>query len=290
MTLPVPPASEPPGRVPLHHPNDGNEASASAAASQGTLLAALTCASRGWPVFPCMPGRKQPATVHGFRDASTDPDQIRAWWQHRPDANLAVATGVPGPDVLDVDNHGGAGNGFTALSRLKRAGLLDSAGMLVRTPHGGLHFYFAGSDQSSGRLADQHLDFKSAGGYVLVPPSRVDDMPYAVIRASEPSGGISWAMAACLLQPESGQSGRPAGRRDGDGTRLAAWVERLREGNRNSGLYWAACRAVESGQSEALEEIAAAAARTGLTQREICRTIDSARRGTAPKADREATR
>ena len=32
-----------------------------------------------------------------------------------PTANLAIATGQPGPDVLDVDQHGPAGNGFAAL-------------------------------------------------------------------------------------------------------------------------------------------------------------------------------
>jgi len=68
---------------------------------------ALEYAGRGWPVFPCRPGRKEPATRHGFLDATTDPDQIRAWWRRDPAANLAIATGLPGPDVLDVDRHSG---------------------------------------------------------------------------------------------------------------------------------------------------------------------------------------
>ena len=36
---------------------------------------------RGWPVFPCKPANKQPLTEHGVKDASTDPDVIRAWWR-----------------------------------------------------------------------------------------------------------------------------------------------------------------------------------------------------------------
>ena len=72
-----------------------------------TLREALAYARRGWPVFPCQPGQKIPATAHGFRDATTDPDQITGWFTRHPDRNLAIATGAPGPDVLDpVFAHG----------------------------------------------------------------------------------------------------------------------------------------------------------------------------------------
>ena len=101
------------------------------------LRQALAYARRGWPVFPCQPGQKIPATAHGYRDATTDPDQITEWFTRHPDHNLAIATGTPGPDVLDVDQHGPAGNGYTALGRLRRAGLLDGAAAYVRTPNGG---------------------------------------------------------------------------------------------------------------------------------------------------------
>ena len=77
-----------------------------------TLRQALAYARRGWPVFPCLPGEKIPATRHGYRDATTDQRQITAWFGRGPDWNLAIATGAPGPDVLDVDQHGPAGNGF----------------------------------------------------------------------------------------------------------------------------------------------------------------------------------
>jgi Bifunctional DNA primase/polymerase, N-terminal len=29
-----------------------------------------------WPVFPCLPEEKIPATAHGFRDATTDEQHI----------------------------------------------------------------------------------------------------------------------------------------------------------------------------------------------------------------------
>ncbi|HUZ56814.1 MAG TPA: bifunctional DNA primase/polymerase [Streptosporangiaceae bacterium] len=100
--------------------------------------------------FPCQPGAKEPATRHGFRDSSTDPDRIRSWWRRMPDANVAIATGSPGPDVLDVDQHGQAGNGFTAYRQLAQTRLLDGTTTIVATPNGGLHLYFSGTGQPWG--------------------------------------------------------------------------------------------------------------------------------------------
>ena len=111
----------------------------------GTLRQALAFATCGWPVLPCLPGQKIPATAHGYRDATTDEQQITGWFGRHPDWNLAIATGAPGPDVLDVDQHGPAGNGYPAFRRLRAAGLLDGAAIYVRTPSGGLHAYFTGS-------------------------------------------------------------------------------------------------------------------------------------------------
>ena len=104
--------------------------------------AAATFAHAGIPVFPCVPGGKQPLTPHGFHDASADIEQVKAWWRHQPDANLALPTGaVSGVDVVDVDVHPN-GTGFPAFERARRAGLVDGWAWLVRTPSGGVHAYF----------------------------------------------------------------------------------------------------------------------------------------------------
>jgi hypothetical protein len=240
---------------------------------------ALVYARRGWPVFPCQPGAKAPATRHGFRDATTDPDQITRWWQRQPRANLAIATGAPGPDVLDVDQRGPAGNGYRAYHRLSGAGLLDHVHALVATPSGGLHAYFTGTGQASGRLARHHLDFKAAGGYVLAPPSVVNGTPYRLLDRWPESGRLDWTAVISLLDPDRRSPVRPDLAMPRDAGRLVAWVERLQPGNRNSGLYWAACRAIEASQPDVLGLLAAAAARTGLPDDEVARTIDSARRG-----------
>ena len=165
--------------------------------TSSVLRQALAFAASGWPVLPCLPGQKMPATTHGYRDATTDPDQITAWFGRHPDRNLAIATGAPGPDVLDVDDHGPAGNGYPAFRQLQEAGLLDSATVYVRSPSGGLHAYFTGTTQHCGHLPAHHLDFRSAGGYVLTRPPR----SAAALTSSSPSPAAAATWTGLPLPP-----------------------------------------------------------------------------------------
>jgi hypothetical protein len=244
----------------------------------GVLGQALAYAATGWPVFPCKPDAKEPDTAHGFKDATTDPAVIRAWWQHRPARNVAIATGAPGPDVLDVDVSD-EGSGWAGFNRLKRVGLLTGAHALVRTPRGGLHAYYRGTGQPSGSLtrAGHFIDFKASGGYVLAPPSRVHGKPYELEDHRDADGLLDWQAVRQLLDPPR----RPADRlpRNGgsrDIGRLAEWVAAQRKGNRNNGLFWAACRAAESGLDP--EPLVAAAVQAGLGEADARRTIASAGR------------
>lgn len=68
----------------------------------------------------------------------------------------------------------------------------------------------------------------------------------------------------------------------GDLGTLAAWVAAQQEGNRNDGLFWAACRAIESGHSD-LDDLVAAAGRAGLAEDEARRTVASAARKAAAR-------
>jgi Bifunctional DNA primase/polymerase, N-terminal len=245
------------------------------------LAAALRYASAGWPVLPVIPGEKVPATPHGFHDASTDPARIASWWKASPGRNVGVATGAPGPDVLDIDRHPD-GSGFPALNRLLRAGLVPRPLAIVRTPGGGIHAYYQGTEQRNGHIPAEHVDFRGRGGYVVAPPSAVGSRRYEIMRHEPGEATFDWDAARRLLDPQPEPAGRTAehaGGRPCDVTRLAGWVAAQREGNRNAGLFWAASRAVEAGDNSALDAIARGAAAAGLSQREITATIRSAQRG-----------
>jgi hypothetical protein len=133
------------------------------------LSAALWYASQGIPVFPCKTD-KAPATRHGLNDATTDADQIQTWWAENPAANVAMRTGVK-YDVLDIDGP----PGHRAI--LRRPDLLDQLATIpvhavVYTPRpGGVHYWLPAGLPSG--VIDDCLDYKGAGGYVLLPPSYV---------------------------------------------------------------------------------------------------------------------
>jgi hypothetical protein len=224
-----------------------------AATSVPMLAAALTYAGRGWPVFPCRAGLKEPATVHGYLDATTDAAMIRTWWDVYPRHNVAIATGHPAVDVLDVDIRPD-GSGFAALNRLKRAGLLTGVQAIVRTRSGGLHLYFAGTGQRCGKLSRHYLDLKAAGGYVLMPPSFVvadDKGPagfYELIKERDASGTLDWEAVRRLLDPPVPRASRRIV--SGDAPRrwagVLAHLAALEDGDRRwRQLHWAACRAAE---------------------------------------------
>ena len=150
-----------------------------------------------------------------------------------------------------------------------------------------MHAYFAGSDQHNGRLPSHHLDFRATGGYIVAPPSQVGGKPYRLISRPGGHGTLDWSAVTALLElqrhHEHAVSGHAADRRL---SQLARWVARQSEGNRNSGLYWAANRALDANPAADLSSLAAAARQAGLAEPEITRTVDSARRTRQP--DRQA--
>jgi bifunctional DNA primase/polymerase-like protein len=240
------------------------------------LDAALRYAAHGWPVFPCAPGAKIPAIAggHGVHDATTDARQITRWWSDLPDRNDAA--------------------GFPALERLRAAGLVPPAMASIRTPSGGLHLYFGGTDQGNSSVPGQHIDFRSRGGYVVAPPSWLAAGRYVVLEHHAVSVPFDWRAARALLEPPRMRRSRSAWSGDAPASLryLVAFVEQLEHGNRNSGPHWAACRAAEAGllDRDGVEVLVAAAVRSGLRggMAEARRTIASAMRGvTRPPMSRE---
>jgi hypothetical protein len=247
------------------------------------LMAALAYVGRGWPVMAIEPNGKRPlgsCVPNGCYSATLEIEHARAWLRRYPDMNLGIATGVASVDVLDVDTKQGS-KGYTAFNKLKAAGLLPEPLAIVHTPSGGLHCYYAGTSQASARLVKHDLDFKSSGGYVVVPPSVVDGRPYELIREQPRGSVLNWGEVKRFLEPPKPVSDQPFSRSretvDAGIPGLAAWLSRQTEGNRNASLYWACCRALENGASEHdLDELVTVAQSIGLDDREALRTVRSA--------------
>jgi hypothetical protein len=151
------------------------------------LEAALKYASWGWPVFPLKPRSKQPATPHGFKDATTDQDQIRAWWTRTPDANIGLPTGHAF-DVIDIDVPDGT-HSYIALRAQEdpntgRGPIPDTHGH-VATASGGIHLYVKPTGEGNTARIWPGIDHRGIGGYVVAPPSTL----------GQPGRAWSWTIA-----------------------------------------------------------------------------------------------
>ena len=137
----------------------------------GALLeAAVWYARAGIPVFPLKAGQKVPATAHGFKDATTNLDQIRAWWAATPQANIGIPTGGLFT-VIDVD----LPEGYHSLGLMRDADKIPPIHGRVITASGGTHLYVppTGDGNAAGILPG--IDIRGLGGYVVAPPSRSDE-------------------------------------------------------------------------------------------------------------------
>jgi hypothetical protein len=153
--------------------------------------AALDYAARGWLVVPvhtprangagpcscsnqeCASAGKHPRPNDWTHQATTNPDQIRAWWGKWPDANVGIAPGhKSGIFALDVDKHKGGYESLDAL--VKRHGPLPDT-WTVHTGSGGLHLYFLWPEGLEVRNSESKiaagLDIRGEGGFVVAPPS-----------------------------------------------------------------------------------------------------------------------
>jgi len=152
--------------------------------------AALAYAARGVPVFPINPGMKTPAYTGSFKDATTDPAVINAWWA-LADYNIGTEPAASGMTVVDVDNKNGH-NGNQSWHDLCEANGGPLETLVVKSPNWGMHYYFAGTlPPSVGKLGDG-LDIRSIGSYVLLSPSVVDGRAYEVVTPGLPAPLPAW--------------------------------------------------------------------------------------------------
>ena len=129
----------------------------------------------GLPVFPLKPKGKTPLTRHGFKEATTNPKQISAWWDNEPMANIGIATGGPAGLLvidLDVDEEKGIDGRETLRKWEGQHGKLPDHTWLAITGRGGYHYFYHDPFGSrSGTGLYEGIDIRGDGGYIVAPPS-----------------------------------------------------------------------------------------------------------------------
>lgn len=210
------------------------------------LRAALRYARRGWAVFPCGPD-KRPLVRTGFKAATRNHDQIKAWWTQWPTALIGCPTGRRnGLVILDVDVDPTKGvDGDSALGDLVAVHGALPASLETLTPRGGRHCLFAhpGADWNVPCSASQigrGLDIRGDGGYVILAPSRLPDgRSYQWEGSSDPDEGATlapmpnWLLALVAVpsdRPTTTVPAAPQVRPAGDGPTIP-------EGGRNDFLF-----------------------------------------------------
>lgn len=276
---------------------------------------ALDYAARGLPVFPCnptstKPKAKTPLTPRGFKDATTNPDQIRAWWQQWPSALIGGAMG-PTSGVFavdpDVPKEPGDPDGLAAWNALaeRHGGVPPTHSH--ETPSGGRHVLFAYPEglritNKEGALKGTGINVRGDGGYVIMAPSQMADG--RVYRVADEfdfwtfAAAPEWLLDLITAEPEKTEEPRPEpgpqsedrGRRTGSAIEryVAAAVEkecdivaRCSRGGRNNQLNISAFNlgtlvgANVLGSAEAVRRLYAAAEASGLVKGDGRASVDA---------------
>jgi len=163
------------------------------------LKEAIKYAARGWPIFPChrldeepeafqqrltqtaeakrkelKPYKaKSPYVLGGCYAATSDQQQVTAWWTRWPDAMIGLATGPrSGVWVLDID----LPDGMASLAALEESNSPLPDTVEQRTGSGGRQLFFTWPTDgryigTSVATLGKNLDVRGNGGYVIIPPS-----------------------------------------------------------------------------------------------------------------------
>ena len=260
---------------------------------QALKSAALAIAAKSKPVFPCNI-KKHPLTEHGYLDATTDTDIINEMFSRSGVAGIGMPTGpVSGLLVIDRDRKNGV-DGIAACKDLEAdLGPLPET-LQQRTGSGGDQLFFtypAGAEIpcSAGKIGPG-IDVRSAGGYVIIPPSRNEAGAYAWLNRLQPAP-LPQAWIDRLAKTPKAEQPKPcptitatlstpygAAAIEKECRELAAMLPDTGRNARLNQAAFAAGQLVAGGElveSEALTALEQAAAACGLDEIETQKTIRS---------------
>lgn len=186
------------------------------------LQTALALAEKGFWIFPLVGGAKVPAVDAFPKRATTNPNQILAWWQDpvfgwEQDYNIGISTSNFGANgeallVVDVDNKEGK-TGDADILKLELDGLVLPETFTQTTPTGGRHLVYRVPEavkQGTGVLGPS-VDTRSRGGYIVGADSQVDAGKYDFIdRNGDVRSAPQWLIDRCgqphISETSGGQS------------------------------------------------------------------------------------
>jgi hypothetical protein len=163
---------------------------------------------------------------HGFKDATDNAEAISRWWREEPTANIGIATGsASGIFAVDVDIKSGGHSSWHVLVADRP---IQTAA--VKTPSGGLHFYFNVPSATAircsvGRLA-VGVDVRGDGGYIVAPCSQTEVGSYTWVDETAIADPPDWLVELLTASGPDRQSAPdsaaiPKGRRNHTLARVA---------------------------------------------------------------------
>ncbi|MBI2851739.1 MAG: bifunctional DNA primase/polymerase [Chloroflexi bacterium] len=152
---------------------------------------ALAYAEKGFPVFPLLPRLKIPfGNSGGHKDATTNADTIKNWWENVPDANIGLRCN--GKLVADFDGY----EGVESLNRMQSEHGELPATWIIRTGGGteaepkeqGLQYVYSAPPEldirpGAGKYGYAKFDIRANDSYICAVPS-VTRLPYETISGS----------------------------------------------------------------------------------------------------------
>lgn len=168
-----------------------------------TVEDAVRLAEKGFHVFPCKPGEKEPATPHGHKAASNDPEKVRRLFAGPSDYNIGLVPGRSGHVVVDVDSEEGE-------SELRRLWGEIPDTVSWTTGKGRHRLYRTPVPLRSRNRVASDLDVKAEGGYVVVPPSiHPNGRRYTFKKGTGRVAALTKDQAAALAPPSEERPAPP---------------------------------------------------------------------------------
>ena len=233
---------------------------------------ALQYEQLGFSVIPLLPKDKKPLVPWiAFQQKRALPEQILAWWDQHPQANLGIVTGqISGIFVLDVD-------GTQGQESLKGKHLPPT--VTSRTGGGGIHYLYRypGFEVKTCTNLLPKVDIRGDGGYIAAPPSIHPNGTAYEWAISPDDGEISQAPAWLLelLDDTRGPTEKEASMPN-----PVDVLQGVPQGERDDRLYQYACslraRAVKKEEAEILILKAAGACSPPFPEKQALAKLDSA--------------